>query len=626
MNALQSELDTLEGNFENAKRDYIAGLEKEAGLLEDIANKKEQNYKSGLSLAKTLADAMGDESASAEILAMSRALELKSMDASLHPLQQLVWGLEDAQESFKDFTQGIESIQNAIDGIMGDSQSGQSRDYMEEKYATLLKAAQDDPAKAGEFASFSKTYLDFMSDYGDPKAREKVLKDLWSVEEDYTKAQLSEGEQTNINLVDMTAVMEDLYKLESVSKKAREDFENNRFTAELENFTDTKSILTLETEYFAAKAALDASTNQKKIDDLEKIVGVGQTTADLLAEYLKAKSGVGVADIMVNIYDAFMGFIEDNPWGKAIEDWLAGGNDNNDRVSTQTPEQFVTDLYASVGRGPVIGDAANQIDQEGWDHWLGLASSDSADYNKITTAFREAVADYITNNPRDDISDHVVDHTSDTIDPNTDLRPDPNQPPNTGGLTDNSNTVTDNLPTDWRYSEGMVGDRYKAAWDAVWYAYKNIGRSATEDKSGAMGWYNTIMNTDGLTKSKFNEDFMDATRTYVRNNPTDPASLKVIDHFGTADFNTGGSFTVQGPGGIDNLVLPQLRVTQGEIVNISRADIMAELVSEIRNLGNKGGDVQVKVFVGNKEIKDVTIETMRTDPRAQQVIRRAASV
>ena len=54
---------------------------------------------------------------------------------------------------------------------------------------------------------------------------------------------------------------------------------------------------------------------------------------------------------------------------------------------------------------------------------------------------------------------------------------------------------------------------------------------------------------------------------------------------------------------------------------------MAELVSEIRNLSNKGGgDVQVKVFVGNKEIKDVTIETIRTDPRAQQVIRRAASV
>jgi len=624
MNALQSELDTLEGNLDNAKSAYIAGLEREAGLLEDIANEKERDYQSGINLARTLAEAMGDEAAAAEILAKSRALELKSMDASLHPLQELVWGLEDAQESFKDFTQGIESIQNAIDGIMGDSQSVQSRDYMEEKYATLLKAAQDDPAKASEFASFSKTYLDFMSDYGDPKAREKVLKDLWSVEEDYTQAQLSEGEQTNINLVDMTAVMEDLYKLESASNIAREDFENNRFTAELENFTDTKSILTLETEYFAAKKLWDENTQAAEIKELEKIVGVGQTTADLLAAYLEAKNGEGVADIMVNIYDAFMGFIEDNPWGKAIEDWLAGGNDNNGGASTQTPEQFVTDLYASVGRGPVIGDAANQIDQEGWDYWLGLASSDSADYNRITAGFRGAVADYLTDNPRDDISDHVVDHISDTVDPNADLRSDPNQPTNTGGLTDNSNT--DSLPTDWRYSEGMIGDKHKAAWDAVWYAYKNIGRSSSEDESGAMWWYNTIMSTDGLTESKFNEDFMDATRAYVRNNPTDPVSLKVIDHFGTADFNTGGSFTVHGPGGIDNLALPQLRVTQGEIVNVSRADIMAELVSEIRNLGNKGGDVQVKVFVGNKEIKDVTIETMRTDPRAQQVIRRAASV
>jgi len=569
MNALQSELDTLEGNFENAKRDYIAGLEKEAGLLEDIANKKEQNYKSGLSLAKTLADAMGDESASAEILAMSRALELKSMDASLHPLQELVWGLEDAQESFKDFTRGIESIQNAIDGIMGDSQSVQSRDYMEEKYATLLKAAQDDPAKANEFASFSKTYLDFMSDYGDPKAREKVLKDLWSVEEDYTKAQLSEGEQTNINLVDMTAVMEDLYKLESVSKKAREDFENNRFTAELGNFKDTKSILTLETEYFAAKAALDASTNQEKIDDLEKIVGVGQTTADFLEKYLEAKNGAGAADIMVDIYDAFTGFIENNPWGKALADW-----------------------------------------------WNGLDSGSTPDGSG-------------GNSPTD----------------NTDLLPDPNQqpgtgdnvtpdpsgglPPDTGGGLPPADTH-DGVPDDWNgYIDGVSwADKY------VQELYATVGRGP--DIGSAVDQIDQRGYNDWREKAKYGEysrllgEFRSAISSYLETNAyeiTLPGTLaNYVKNHNTLGLNTGGSFQVNGPGGIDNLALPQLRVTQGEIVNVSRADIMAELVSEIRNLGNKGGDVQVKVFVGNKEIKDVTIETMRTDPRAQQVIRRAASV
>jgi hypothetical protein len=51
---------------------------------------------------------------------------------------------------------------------------------------------------------------------------------------------------------------------------------------------------------------------------------------------------------------------------------------------------------------------------------------------------------------------------------------------------------------------------------------------------------------------------------------------------------------------------------------------MAELVKEIKKMGK--GDVLVKVFVGNKEIKDITIETIRTDPQAQQVIKRAANV
>ena len=49
-------------------------------------------------------------------------------------------------------------------------------------------------------------------------------------------------------------------------------------------------------------------------------------------------------------------------------------------------------------------------------------------------------------------------------------------------------------------------------------------------------------------------------------------------------FATGGSFTVSGASGTDNLSLPQMRVTAGEIINISRPDTMAELRNELKAL------------------------------------------
>jgi hypothetical protein len=63
-------------------------------------------------------------------------------------------------------------------------------------------------------------------------------------------------------------------------------------------------------------------------------------------------------------------------------------------------------------------------------------------------------------------------------------------------------------------------------------------------------------------------------------------------------------------------------------VNVSRGDVIADLLGEIKALSNSGtgGNIEVKVYVGNKELKDITIETLRTDPRAQQVVRRVANV
>jgi hypothetical protein len=46
----------------------------------------------------------------------------------------------------------------------------------------LLSEAQSDPSKVSEFTGFANSYLDFISDYGDPKATEQVLNDLFALQ------------------------------------------------------------------------------------------------------------------------------------------------------------------------------------------------------------------------------------------------------------------------------------------------------------------------------------------------------------------------------------------------------------------------------------------------------------
>jgi hypothetical protein len=53
---------------------------------------------------------------------------------------------------------------------------------------------------------------------------------------------------------------------------------------------------------------------------------------------------------------------------------------------------------------------------------------------------------------------------------------------------------------------------------------------------------------------------------------------------GVQPFATGGSFTVGGAGGVDSLSLPQMRVSPGEMVNISRPDVMSSMSEELREL------------------------------------------
>jgi len=58
--------------------------------------------------------------------------------------------------------------------------------------------------------------------------------------------------------------------------------------------------------------------------------------------------------------------------------------------------------------------------------------------------------------------------------------------------------------------------------------------------------------------------------------------------FGTSEgiykFATGGSFSVDGPSGIDNLAIPNVRLTAGEVVNVTSGDTMKELKEELAAL------------------------------------------
>jgi hypothetical protein len=558
-----SALRDIESDLASAKSAYISGLREEQQELETAANNRESYYKTGLGLAEKLAEAAGDEAAASKILAMSRELELAAMDDSLHPLQQMVWALEDAGVAALDFTKGIESIQSTIDSIMGASDSVQSRDYMTDRYNELLTAAQEDPAKAGEFASFSKTYMDFMEDYGDPKSREKVLKDLWDVEEKYTKEQTDLAEEGNDSLVDMTEAMEDLYSLQEAYQTSKDSFDNNWYSGEIALLEEQRDLAKLKNDYDTAKAIYDANYSQAMVDELEAVTGASDNIADLLQDYLTAGSGAALADTAVDIHTAITGLwdnISNGPLGSLFE-------------------QF----FGRDGSGSVIPK----------DDGGSIIPKDDGGSGSVI--------------PKDDGGSVIPKDDGGRI---VDPRDEPSLPPEDKEIVDGK----------------MWADHYVTDLYAKIGRGPTIGNSVNQiDSSGYYYW------RDKAVYGEFDnllDEFTGEVRSYMDRNEYETTLPGTLAHWiknhNSLGFATGGSFQVGGPSGTDNLFLPQMRVTAGEVVNISRQDVMAELVKEIKNLGK--GDVLVKVFVGNKEIKDVTIETIRTDPQAQQVIKRVANV
>jgi len=71
-------------------------------------------------------------------------------------------------------------------------------------------------------------------------------------------------------------------------------------------------------------------------------------------------------------------------------------------------EQMVRDAYGSIGRTG-IGGAASNIDQAGFDYWLNTLQSGASTPEAFNRNFQTAVADYLTNKPRDQYSDYVGD-------------------------------------------------------------------------------------------------------------------------------------------------------------------------------------------------------------------------
>ncbi|MHB8808968.1 MAG: tape measure protein [Desulfobulbaceae bacterium] len=80
-------------------------------------------------------------------------------------------------------------------------------------------------------------------------------------------------------------------------------------------------------------------------------------------------------------------------------------------------------------------------------------------------------------------------------------------------------------------------------------------------------------------------------------------------------FAAGGSFEVAGAGGIDNLTLPGLRVTAGEMVHVSRPDTMAELRAEIRALRQEVAQLRAENNAGNLAIAKHTEKSASTATR-----------
>ena len=106
--------------------------------------------------------------------------------------------------------------------------------------------------------------------------------------------------------------------------------------------------------------------------------------------------------------------------------------------------------------------------------------------------------------------------------------------------------------------------------------------------------------------------FYNAVDEYIAQNPYDPYTQFVSPYMGYAD---GG--IISGPTSGYQLPGATFHGTEA-IVPLKNGSIPVDIRS-----GNQ--DIRVVVKIGNRELKDITTEIIRTDPEAQGQIRRVAN-
>ncbi len=94
---------------------------------------------------------------------------------------------------------------------------------------------------------------------------------------------------------------------------------------------------------------------------------------------------------------------------------------------------------------------------------------------------------------------------------------------------------------------------------------------------------------------------------------------------GLTGFATGGSFTVAGMAGNDNLSLANVRVTAGETVSVSRRDTMGDVVTELRTLRREVAQLRQERAASSERqtqvIAAVGTETVRRGDETNAILR-----
>lgn len=151
--------------------------------------------------------------------------------------------------------------------------------------------------------------------------------------------------------------------------------------------------------------------------------------------------------------------------------------------------------------------------------------------------------------------------------------------------------------------------------DYVQYLYSTVGRSGFGsdmnqiDPEGYQYW---IEASKTLSPKELSKAFYNAVHEYIAQNPDDPYTQFVSPYMGYAD---GG--IISGPTSGYQLPGATFHGTEA-IVPLKNGSIPVDIRS-----GNQ--DIRVVVKIGNRELKDITTEIIRTDPEAQGQIRRVAN-